>query len=356
LLETGTLPTITEVWTPRSRFQFFKVIRPLRFFLLEMLKFTSYFDDSHSSSQLHRLVSLEGRGAARLQTLMFSATLHSPEILALSKVMCSFPTWVDLKGRDSVPDTVKHLLVPIDPTRDAALWANMRPLPPNDQVHARDGAAPSSHAPESRSLGIKCLKLLRLVELIDALKMSQCLIFCRTNLDCDNLEKFLIARGGGKAFAGRVEKGTENPYSCCVLAGMRSMEERRRNLQFFKDGDVRFLICTDVAARGLDIKNLPFVINLTLPDVAENYIHRIGRVGRADSIGLAVSFVAVEKEKVRAVSTHSTSYRSRKSHAQHIMHQSHLYEEIDFNFENIALCCVFNICQGLVPLLRLQRP
>jgi superfamily II DNA/RNA helicase len=134
------------------------------------------------------------------------------------------------------------------------------------------------------------------------------------------------------------------------------MEERRRNLQFFKDGDVRFLICTDVAARGLDIKNLPFVINLTLPDVAENYIHRIGRVGRADSIGLAVSFVAVEKEKVRAVSTHSTSYRSRKSHAQHIMHQSHLYEEIDFNFENIALCCVFNICQGLVPLLRLQRP
>jgi len=109
---------------------------------------------------------------------------------------------------------------------------------------------------------------------MDALKMSQCMIFCRTNLDCDHLEQFLIARGGGKRFAGRVEKGTENVYSCCVLAGMRSMEERRRNLQYFKDGDVRFLICTDVAARGLDIKSLPFVINLTLPDVAENYIHR----------------------------------------------------------------------------------
>ena len=53
-----------------------------------------------------------------------------------------------------------------------------------------------------------------------------------------------------RRFAGKVEKGKENIYSCCVLAGMRSMQERRTNLQAFKDGDVRFLICTDVAARG----------------------------------------------------------------------------------------------------------
>ena len=253
----------------------------------------------NSPRQLHRLLPRDGKGSERLQSLMFSATLHSPEIRQLSEQLCTFPTWVDLKGRDSVPETVTHLLVPIDPTRDAALWAAMRPLPPNDDVHSRDSPSPSSPAPESRSFGIKCLKLLKLIQLMDALKMSQCMIFCRTNVDCDNLEQFLIARGGGKKFSGRVEKGTENPYSCCVLAGMRSMEERRRNLQYFKDGDVRFLICTDVAARGLDIKNLPFVINLTLPDVAENYIHRIGRVGRADSIGLAISFVAVEKEKVK---------------------------------------------------------
>jgi ATP-dependent RNA helicase DDX1 len=253
---------------------------------------------TRSVLQLHRLLPRGGKGSDRLQTLMFSATLHSPEIRELSEQLCTFPTWVDLKGRDSVPDTVTHLLVPIDPRRDAAIWGAMRPLPPNDEVHSRDSPAPASASPESRSFGIKCLKLLKLVQLMDSLKMSQCMIFCRTNLDCDNLEKFLVAQGGGKRFAGRVEKGTENPYSCCVLAGMRSMEERRRNLQYFKDGDVRFLICTDVAARGLDIKNLPFVINLTLPDVAENYIHRIGRVGRADSIGLAVSFVAVEKEKV----------------------------------------------------------
>uniref|UniRef100_A0A7S0HCK1 Helicase C-terminal domain-containing protein n=1 Tax=Hanusia phi TaxID=3032 RepID=A0A7S0HCK1_9CRYP len=69
-------------------------------------------------------------------------------------------------------------------------------------------------------------------------------------------------------------------------------------MQAFKDGDVRFLIATDVAARGIDISGLPYVVNMTLPDVAANYVHRIGRVGRADKMGLAISFVATEKERV----------------------------------------------------------
>jgi ATP-dependent RNA helicase DDX1 len=73
---------------------------------------------------------------------------------------------------------------------------------------------------------------------------------------------------------------------------MRSMDERRASLQALKDGDVRILICTDVAARGIDIEGLPYVINMTLPDEAENYVHRIGRVGRADRMGLAFSIVA----------------------------------------------------------------
>lgn len=65
---------------------------------------------------------------------------------------------------------------------------------------------------------------------------------------------------------------------------------------------MRFLVCTDVAARGVDIKGLPYVINMTLPDEPENYIHRIGRVGRQDCLGLAVSIVACDglKEKVRS--------------------------------------------------------
>ena len=63
-------------------------------------------------------------------------------------------------------------------------------------------------------------------------------------------------------------------------------------------GDVRFLICTDAAARGIDIKGLPFVVNVTLPDKPENYIHRVGRVGRADARGLAISLVTPHREKV----------------------------------------------------------
>jgi len=78
------------------------------------------------------------------------------------------------------------------------------------------------------------------------------------------------------------------------------MDHRRAALEAFKDGSVRFLICTDVAARGIDVKGLPFVINMTLPDEVENYIHRIGRVGRAELLGLAISIVAPTevKEKV----------------------------------------------------------
>ena len=78
------------------------------------------------------------------------------------------------------------------------------------------------------------------------------------------------------------------------------MEERRSSLQALKDGDVRILICTDVAARGIDIEGLPYVINMTLPDESEDYVHRIGRVGRADRMGLAFSIVAAPgiKEQV----------------------------------------------------------
>lgn len=95
-----------------------------------------------------------------------------------------------------------------------------------------------------------------------------------------------------------METGKENPYSCVVLAGMKEQSERRANLEAFKEGDVRFLVCTDVAARGLDVAGLPYVIQTTLPDDTENYIHRIGRCGRAEHMGLAISIVATEREKV----------------------------------------------------------
>jgi len=91
-----------------------------------------------------------------------------------------------------------------------------------------------------------------------------------------------------------------HPYSSAVLGGASAMEDRRSALAAFKAGGVRFLIATDVAARGLDVAGLPFVIQVTLPDPnrPEEYVHRIGRVGRAGARGLAVSLLSTVPEKV----------------------------------------------------------
>lgn len=118
-----------------------------------------------------------------------------------------------------------------------------------------------------------------------------------------------------------------NEYACVCLHSDRRPHERKQNLQAFKvyhnsswmsrfhstvqipflfqNGEVRFLICTDVAARGIDITGIPFVVNVTLPDDKQNYVHRIGRVGRADRMGLAISLVAKVKEKVQLQTYHS---------------------------------------------------
>ena len=247
---------------------------------------------------LHGRLPKRGRTGGRLQTLLFSATLHTPEVRQLAERITEHPILVDLKGKEHVPETVHHVLVRADPHADAS-WATP-PLPvPTDDVHKGDGkVAPPLKTAEAASEATKRLKPLLLLEVVERLQMQQCLIFCRTNLDCDNLEKFLNAKGGGKAYRGKAEKGVENEYSCVVFAGQRHNDERRRNLKAFKEGDVRFLICTDVAARGIDIKELPYVINMTLPDKEEDYLHRIGRVGRAETMGLAISIVATQNEKV----------------------------------------------------------
>ena len=140
------------------------------------------------------------------------------------------------------------------------------------------------------SEAVKLLKGDYVVRAIDSMNMDQALIFCRTKLDCDNMERFLIELSK--------RKRPEERYTCVCLHGDRKPEERRHNLEVFKQRQVRFLICTDVAARGLDISGLPFVINVTLPDEIQNYVHRIGRVGRAERMGLAISLVSSVPEKV----------------------------------------------------------
>lgn len=246
-----------------------------------------------------------GTGTARLQVLLFSATLHSPEIEELVKTICQNPILVDLKGKDHVPETVDHVVVTVDPKEDRS-WLQSSPPVFTDNLHMYDTVGTNVDTAENWSEGTKKLKQRMLQRVVDTLQMEQALIFCRTNFDCDNLEKFLNFLGGGSTLSSRAgdgscvkrESGREHPYSCLVLAGQRSMEERRTALAAFKEGDVRFLIATDVAARGIDIQSLPFVINMTLPDRSEDYIHRVGRVGRADALGLAVSLVSAVPEKV----------------------------------------------------------
>uniref|UniRef100_A0A8C2TJ93 ATP-dependent RNA helicase n=1 Tax=Coturnix japonica TaxID=93934 RepID=A0A8C2TJ93_COTJA len=223
--------------------------------------------------------------------IVCSATLHSFDVKKLSEKIMHFPTWVDLKGEDSVPETVHHVVVIVNPKTDK-LWERLgKNHIRTDEVHAKDNTRPGANTPEMWSEAIKILKGEYTVRAIKEHKMDQAIIFCRTKIDCDNMEQYFIQQGGGPDRKG-------HQFSCVCLHGDRKPQERKQNLERFKRGDVRFLICTDVAARGIDIHGVPYVINVTLPDEKQNYVHRIGRVGRAERMGLAISLVAKEKEKV----------------------------------------------------------
>jgi len=217
-----------------------------------------------------------------LQMVVCSATLHSFEVKRMAERLMRFPAWIDLKGQDAVPETVHHVVCRIDPRSDGR-WRSLRSHVATDGVHARDNVNGASA--ESLSEGVKRLKGEFVVAAIDTHSVDKAIVFCRTKLDCDNLERYLQQKGG-------------SAYSCVCLHGDRKPNERRENLEAFKRDKVRFLICTDVAARGLDIRGLPFAINVTLPDEKSNYVHRIGRVGRAERMGLAISLVSDVPEKV----------------------------------------------------------
>eukprot|EP00793_Prasinoderma_coloniale_P003340 PRCOL_00005975-RA len=273
-------------------------VSAVRFFVLDEADRLLDTGNADDIRKLFNRLPKRGTGTHRLQTLMFSATLHSPDVRKLAGELTENPTWVDLKGKDAVPEAVDHVVVSVDPKEDRS-WLQSEPAVPTDGCHAWDDVGVGSASRECWSEAVKRLKPRMLLRLVDALKIEQAIVFCRTNHDCDNLEKFLMAAGGAASkFSGQRESGPESRYSCAVLAGARDMHERRRNLEGFKSGAFRLLIATDVAARGIDVSGLPFVINMTLPDKSEDYVHRIGRVGRADCMGLAVSFVATEPERV----------------------------------------------------------
>ena len=119
-----------------------------------------------------------------------------------------------------------------------------------------------------------------LLHIIQEHNWSQVLVFTRTKFGANNVAEFL----------------TKNGVEAMALHGNKSQSARTQALAGFKSGQVRALVATDIAARGIDIDELPHVVNYEIPNVSEDYVHRIGRTGRAGASGQAVSLVCLDEE------------------------------------------------------------
>lgn len=119
-----------------------------------------------------------------------------------------------------------------------------------------------------------------LLHIINENNWSQVLVFTRTKFGANNVAEFL----------------TKNNISAMALHGNKSQSARTQALAGFKTGELRALVATDIAARGIDIDELPHVVNYEIPNVSEDYVHRIGRTGRAGREGHAVSLVCMDEE------------------------------------------------------------
>jgi ATP-dependent RNA helicase RhlE len=119
-----------------------------------------------------------------------------------------------------------------------------------------------------------------LVHIINLHNWSQVLVFTRTKFGANNVADYL----------------TKNGIKSMALHGNKSQTARTQALAGFKSGEIRVLVATDIAARGIDIEDLPHVVNYEIPNVSEDYVHRIGRTGRAGSSGEAVSLVCLDEE------------------------------------------------------------
>jgi len=173
------------------------------------------------------------------QTLFFSATFND-DVFSLSKTILKQPKLIEVAERNAMAAKIEQRVYEVDNQRKAGLVAY----------------------------------------LIGSKNWQQVLIFTRTKQAVDELAKELEKDG----------------IKTAAVHGDKSQGARDRGLEEFKTGQVRALVATDVAARGLDIEQLQYVINYELPYNAEDYIHRIGRTGRAGQAGLAVSLVS-NKEK-----------------------------------------------------------
>ena len=169
------------------------------------------------------------------QTLLFSATFEA-QLKELALQFMRNPKQVQVAANNTIADTIAHIAHPVDSGRKRDLLIDIIAKRPHDQV----------------------------------------LVFGRTKHGCNRLSEQLEAAG----------------LKSVAIHGNKSQAQRQKALNLFKANKARVLVATDVAARGLDIPDLPLVINFDLPMVAEDYVHRIGRTGRNGASGEALSLVS----------------------------------------------------------------
>ena len=174
------------------------------------------------------------------QTLLFSAT-YSDAIKKLSNTLLNSPTLIEVARANTSSEIVKQAIYHVDKTRKREL----------------------------------------LTKLILDGNWKQVLVFTRT-------------KHGANRLCGQLEK---DEISAAAIHGNKSQNARVKALEDFKKGKTRVLVATDIAARGIDIDQLPHVVNFELPNVSEDYVHRIGRTGRAGNEGEAISLVCVDEDE-----------------------------------------------------------
>jgi ATP-dependent RNA helicase RhlE len=178
---------------------------------------------------------------ARRQSLLFSATF-SDDIRELAQGLLIDPATVDVTPRNRAAELVDQVVIPVDRDRKRDL----------------------------------------LTRLVGSGRISQALVFTRTKHGASRLAQQLLGDG----------------ISAAAIHGNKSQAQRIRALDDFKAGRVGILVATDIAARGIDIEALPHVVNYELPMVASDYVHRIGRTGRAGVGGRAISLVCVDEAEL----------------------------------------------------------
>ena len=174
------------------------------------------------------------------QTLLFSAT-YSDAIKKLSQKFLRSPSLIEVARRNTSSEIVKQSVYHVDKDRKREL----------------------------------------LTHLIKRGNWKQVLVFTRT-------------KHGANRLSGQLEK---DGISSAAIHGNKSQNARTKALSEFKDGNIRVLVATDIAARGIDIDQLPHVVNYELPNVSEDYVHRIGRTGRAGNEGEAISLVCIDENE-----------------------------------------------------------